>query len=204
MLNKNAKYVWTEECESAYQKIINSIADDAILYYPDWTKKFHLFVDASAYALAGILAQREQDSGRWRVITMNSIRLNSAQRNYGAVDREWLAIVKFTLRYSYYLVGSEFVIYTDHRPLTYIMYTNNMHSRIMNGMLLLQPYRFKIVYIKGPENPADYASRVMIGLHQLQVVANTTLFSVDPTYDAAMRYHTEGHMKLPETLNKQH
>ena len=38
----------------------------------------------------------------------------------------------------------------------------------MNGMLLLQPYRFKIIYIKGPENPADYPSRVMIGLQKEQ------------------------------------
>ncbi|XP_062579420.1 uncharacterized protein K02A2.6-like [Saccostrea cucullata] len=60
-----------------------------------------------------------------------------------------------------YLYGIDFELLTDHKPLEYIYSAKSKPSaRISRWVLRLQPYRFKVVYIKGKDNIADPLSRL--------------------------------------------
>ena len=61
---------------------------------------------------------------------------------------------------SKFLYGREFLLETDHQPLVYLNRTKVANPRIMRWALALQPYRFRIVAIKGSEKiGADFLSR---------------------------------------------
>ena len=59
-----------------------------------------------------------------------------------------------------YLYGVEFLLETDHKPLSYMQTAKVLNPRIMRWAMKLQPYRFRIVAIRGRDNlGADYLSR---------------------------------------------
>ena len=59
-----------------------------------------------------------------------------------------------------YLYGKEFVLETDHRPLTYLNTAKVANARLMRWALALQPFKFRVENIKGVENVgADFLSR---------------------------------------------
>ena len=50
---------------------------------------------------------------------------------------------------------------TDHKPLIYLHQAKVNNARLMRWALSLQPYRFRLMSIKGKENVgADYLSRM--------------------------------------------
>ena len=67
----NAKLIctsvtWTEECEESFQKLKELCGNTPILAYPDYTKKFKLYMDASESGLGVVLTQVKED----RIMTL--------------------------------------------------------------------------------------------------------------------------------------
>ena len=63
LLKKNATFTWTDKCESAFQELKQALLSSDILVYPDFSKDFILYTDASDYSLGYILGQKD-DQGR--------------------------------------------------------------------------------------------------------------------------------------------
>ena len=60
----------------------------------------------------------------------------------------------------YYLLGREFISYTDHRPL--LSFYNNKKKatpRIQNHLLRVQDLNFRMEFLAGKKNPSDWYSR---------------------------------------------
>ena len=61
------------------------------------------------------------------------------------------------------LNGREFILETDPSPVVHLNKSKVTNPRLMHGTLSLQPYRFRIIAIKGKDNVgADYLSRLKI------------------------------------------
>ena len=89
-----------------------------------------------------------------------SRKLQDREKSYAVIEKECLAVVWGVQKFHQYLYGREFILETDHQPLTYLNKSKTENSRLMRWALLLQQYRFRIVAIKGSENVgADYLSR---------------------------------------------
>ena len=56
----------------------------------------------------------------WHPVEFFSKRLSSAERNYSATEREFVAIKMCLERWRHFLVGIHFVILSDHAALTYL------------------------------------------------------------------------------------
>jgi hypothetical protein len=54
---KDTKYEWTMECQQALDTLKEKLVTAPILVFPDWSKLFHVHVDASSIVLGVILAQ---------------------------------------------------------------------------------------------------------------------------------------------------
>lgn len=145
------------------------------IYDPDApVLRVRIRTDASDYAVGAVL---EQDFGAgFQPIAYESKKLNSAQRNYSAYDRELLAIVHACKHWRYYLHGNQFQCVTDHSTLRHLLSQPEVtNSRRVRWLEQLQEYDMEIVYQPGKSNPADALSRLCL-LHATpygyQVVAN--------------------------------
>ena len=149
---------WNDSLEQSFQTLKGKLATSPILQLPDLNKNFTLRTDASDAGVGAVLLQ--EVAGEMFPVAYASKKLNKAQRRYSVIERECLAVVWGVLKFEPYLYGKEFVIETDHQPLTCIRKSKVANGRIMRWALALQPYRYRLKVIKGVDNVgADYLSR---------------------------------------------
>jgi len=88
----------------------------------DSDKKMRMEVNASDYAMGGVLLMEGED-GLWRLIVFLSKSLNETERNYKIHDKEMLAIIRGLESWRYLLekVQFKFEIWMDHKNLEYFM-----------------------------------------------------------------------------------
>ena len=56
LLKKDSKFQWTEECQQIFDTLKHKMVTAPILVFPDWSKEFNVYVDASSIALRAVLA----------------------------------------------------------------------------------------------------------------------------------------------------
>ena len=54
-------FIWTDECETSFEKLKGALTSAPILKSPDWGLIFHVHIDASNFAIGAILAQPRQE-----------------------------------------------------------------------------------------------------------------------------------------------
>ena len=93
-------------------------------------------------------------------IAYASKKLLPREKNYSTIEKECLGIIWGIEKFRKYLYGVEFLLETDHKPLSYLQTAKVLNPRIMHWAMRLQPYSFRIVAIRGQDNlGADYLSR---------------------------------------------
>ena len=152
---------WQDHHERAFQTLKNRLTSSPILRLPvsQEGKPFVLRTDASDIGLGAVLLQDFEGEGRLP-IAYASKKLLPRERNYSVIEKECLGIIWGVEKFRKYLYGVEFLLETDHKPLSYMLTAKVLNPRIMRWAMKLQPYRFRIVAIRGRDNlGADYLSR---------------------------------------------
>jgi hypothetical protein len=91
-----------------------------ILVFPDWSREFHVHVDASSITLGAVLAQpREGEIDH--PLSFSSRKLSTAEINYTTTEREGLAMVYALQKFRHYLLGGHFKMFTNHFALKYLV-----------------------------------------------------------------------------------
>ncbi|XP_060062936.1 uncharacterized protein LOC132543450 [Ylistrum balloti] len=153
------KVLWDMSHEKAYTTLKRLLTKKPVLKLPDLEQEFILRTDASDTALGAVLLQEE--NGQTMPVAYTSRKLLPREKNYAIVEKECLAIVWAVQKFEPYIYGKEFVLETDHQPLTYLHRSKIANARLMRWALLLQPYRLRIRAIKGQDNVgADFLSRI--------------------------------------------
>ncbi|WVZ71089.1 hypothetical protein U9M48_019713 [Paspalum notatum var. saurae] len=93
LTKKNAKYLWSPNCEEAFQTLKKLLTSAPVLAQLDVTKPFDVYCDASGNGLV----------------------------NYPSHDLELAAIMHALKIWRHYLLGNTCHIYTDHKSLKYIL-----------------------------------------------------------------------------------
>ena len=160
------KVVWTAECEAAFHDLKESMCREPVLRSPDFSLPFTVQTDASGIGLGAVLLQGE--GADKRPIQFVSRKLFPRETRYSTIEKECLAIKWALDTLKYYLVGKEFVLETDHRPLQWLHRMRDFNSRITRWHLSLQPYKFTVRYRAGKDNViADFLSRPEMDLDAL-------------------------------------
>ena len=161
LLRDGEKYDWSRECEEAFLKLKNTLMTAPVLAYPDMTKEFILYTDASAYAISYILGQRD-DQGRETVICYGGRGLRDSERAWPISQREGLALFEGVKFYHVYLAGKPFTAVTDHKALEWMtnIKLTETNGRLARWAIALQEYPMKVVYKQGKTHGnADSLSR---------------------------------------------
>uniref|UniRef100_A0A3B1K6C6 Gypsy retrotransposon integrase-like protein 1 n=1 Tax=Astyanax mexicanus TaxID=7994 RepID=A0A3B1K6C6_ASTMX len=153
-------FIWTEECENAFQTLKTKLTTAPVLGYADYSQPFVLQTDASLAGLGAVLAQVQD--GRERVIAYASRGLNPAETRYPAHKLEFLAL-KWAVTDKFYdhLYGHKFSVLTDNNPLKYVMTTAKLDATGQRWVAQLSMFDFDIRYRQGGCNAnADGLSRM--------------------------------------------
>ncbi|XP_072036952.1 uncharacterized protein [Amphiura filiformis] len=161
LLRKDEKFIWTDQCQSAFSKIKAILINAPILSAPDFLKQFKLTVDASDIGCGAVLMQ-EDEKGIDHPLCYFSKKFNKHQKNYSTIEKECLALLLALQHFEVYLCTTVYpvLIFTDHNPLTFIHRMKNKNQRLVRWSLTLQGYSLDIKHIKGKDNVvADALSR---------------------------------------------
>ena len=96
--------------------------------------------------------QRKAD--QWRPVAYASRSLSDTEKRYSQIDKEGLAITWACERFRDYLIGREFHIETDHKPLVPLLGEKDvceLPPRIQRYRMRLMRYNFTISHVAGRE-----------------------------------------------------
>ena len=154
MLRKNTQWRWGERERKLFEKIKDMLKKPLTLFHYDPTKKLQLSCDASEYGLGAVLTQTF--NGEDRPIYFASRVMSPAEKRYSQIDKEALAIIYGVKKFHNFLFGRPFVIFSDHKPLQYILGAKKgipkmVSLRIQRWAMLLEAYEFDAQYKPGKE-----------------------------------------------------
>ena len=106
-----------------------------------------LATDASQYAGGAVLFQ-EQADGLERPICFASKTFTKEQRNWSATERELWSLMFFaTEHFRHYLTANDVILYTDHKPLTYLFdKRNQVNAKLARWSAKLSRLKARVVY----------------------------------------------------------
>ena len=163
LLKKHEVFRWSDDCQSAFEKIKRLLLSVPVLMAPDFAKPFKLMVDTSDIG-SGVVLMQEGEDGIDHSVSYFSYKFNAHQKNYSTCEKETLALLLALQHFHIYLEApvEEVLVYTDHNPLVFISQMKNKNQRLMRWSLALQEYSLKICHIKGKDNVmADALSRAV-------------------------------------------
>ena len=143
-------YQWNQECQNAFVSLKQKLTTPPILAYPQFNHPFIVATDASGTAIGAVLSQDVE--GEEKVIAYWSWQLNKAERNYSTIEREALAAVAAIKEFFPYLYGKQFMLLTDHNPLTSLRGLKDTGGRLTRWLLYLQQFDMLIRYRSGKNN----------------------------------------------------
>lgn len=158
LLRKNTKFIWSDECEAAFDYFKSVLLNPPILQFPDFSKQFIITCDASKVALSGVLSQGP--IGEDLPIAFTSRKLTDAETRYSVSEQEIASVLFSITTFRCYIFGTKFLVYSDNKALQYLFQVKSPSSRLMRWKIALAGYDFQIMHIKGKSNKvADCLSR---------------------------------------------
>lgn len=156
------KFVWTDECQTAFEKVKRILTNCPVIVSPQYDREFRLYCDSSDSGAGSSLMQCD-DEGIEHPVCYFSKKYNKYQRRYSTVEKEALSLLLSVKFFDIYLSSSAFPVqvFTDHNPLTFINRMKAENQRLLRWSLTLQDYNIQVNHVKGSDNVvADALSRL--------------------------------------------
>jgi RNase H-like domain found in reverse transcriptase/Reverse transcriptase (RNA-dependent DNA polymerase)/Integrase zinc binding domain len=154
LTSKTSKWKWGDEEQQSFELIKRILGKEVLLAYPDFSKEFVIYTDASSTQLGAVISQDNKP------IAFYSRKLQPAQTRYTTTERELLSIVETLKEFRNILLGHKIIVHTDHKNLTC---KNFNTDRVLRWRLILEEYGPVLNYVKKQRNiVADALSRLGI------------------------------------------
>ena len=163
-------YEWTTRCQEAFEFLKEMLLKEPVLKYPDPSKPYTLFTDASKFAWACVLTQEyehEFDGKKRKIlhpITYMSGLFKGSQVNWATLTKEAYAIYVSVKKLDHYLQDAEVTLRSDHLPLKSFLQKNTLNTKVNNWAIDITSRcrNIQFEYIKGIKNTlADTMSRLI-------------------------------------------
>ena len=160
LTRKNSKFIWDDHCQKSFESLKKSLQSPPILAYPDTSKQFILYCDASDKAVGSVLMQKQD--GIEKPIYFLSHSLSQTQRRWPIIEKEAFSIIYSLQKLDFFLSDTHipFIIKTDHKPLKYLFTAKQSNRKLQMWSVALSAYNCSIEYVEGKKNIlADFFSR---------------------------------------------
>ena len=139
-----------------------------ILKYPDTSKPYMLYTDASKYGWAGVLTQSHTSTVDGKEITMDhpvlyiSGLFRESLLNWAALTKEMYAIYMTFKMSTFYLTGHEITLRSDHLPLKKFLRKMTLNNTVNHWSTEIESFNINFVHIPGKANGlVDTLSRLI-------------------------------------------
>ena len=156
----DVKFEWKEIHQNAFTKLKEVIIQAPILQYPDTTKPYIVYTDASDDACGAQLSQIH--NGTEFPVAFLSHTFTDTQRRRSTPEQEAYGIYFTIKKWNYYLQGADIIVRNDHKPLAQFLNGKNENTKINRWGLELASYNITFKWISGARNKAaDCLSRLV-------------------------------------------
>nr|GEU39958.1 reverse transcriptase domain-containing protein [Tanacetum cinerariifolium] len=107
LLEKDTPFIFSQECDDAFQTLKRNFTEAPILIAPDWDMPFELMCDASDFAIGADLGQHQDK--HFRPIHYASKTMIEAESKYTTTEKEMLAVVYAFEKFRRCVAGQEVV-----------------------------------------------------------------------------------------------
>ncbi|GKC14250.1 putative reverse transcriptase domain-containing protein [Tanacetum coccineum] len=160
LTQKDRKFDWGEEQETAFQLLKQKLCAAPILALPEGSDDFVVYCDASIKGLGAVLMQRT------KVIAYASRQLKIHEKNYTTHDLELGAVVFALKIWRHYLYGTKCVVFTDHKSLQHILNQKELNMRQRRWIELLSDFIANSVTPGDGEVSQVKVEQVESGVHE--------------------------------------
>lgn len=164
LLKKNTDFVWSKNCQTAFETSKALITEHNVLELFDPSKPVIVATDASPYGVGAVLSHLID--GVEKPVLFASSSLSPSEKNYSQLHREALAIIFAVKKFHKYIFGKPFKICTDHQALKEIFSPRKgtagvAAARLQRWAVILSMYDYDIEYRKSSQmQHADALSRL--------------------------------------------
>lgn len=159
--NDKTPLIWTDESIAAFERCKRELANATLLAHPAANAPLMLQVDASDVAVGAPLHQLID--GEVQPLGFYSKKLTDTQKRYSTYDRELLAAYQSVRHFKHMLEAREFVLLTDHKPLTFALNQKQDRAspRQARHLDYIGQFTQNIKHVSGNDNViADFLSRI--------------------------------------------
>lgn len=149
LTRKNIDFSWTPVQDHAFADIKNALIEPPVLRLFNPAASTELHTDASHLGIAGMLFQRDGNSGPWHLVYAVSKKTTDAEARYHSSKLELLAIVWSVTRLRQFLLTIPFVIITDCQALLHLNSHKTRNSQVARWALALQEFDFVVRHRPG-------------------------------------------------------
>lgn len=153
LLAKDAQWIWDAAQQKSFQTIKEDLTSPPVLALYDPERETKLSTDASCFGLGAVLRQR-QPTGDFKPVAYASRSMSQAERRYAQIEKEALGIAWGAERFSQFLIGKEFEIQTDHKPLVPLLGSRGLDElpvRVQRFRMRLLRFKYTISHVPGKE-----------------------------------------------------
>ena len=118
LLSKRTKFIWTNDCQQAFDKLKAIHKNEPVLLALNFAKEFKLAVDASDTGAVSAL-MLEAGYGVDHPVSYFSKKINKHQKNYSTIEKECLSLILVLQHFEVYLTypSSTTVVFSDYKSI---------------------------------------------------------------------------------------
>lgn len=159
LLKKDVKFMFGAQQKASFNQLKQAMTKKPVLAIFKYGAETELHTDASKYALAGILLQR-QDDGQMHPVIYSSIKTSEVEQNYHSYELESMAVVEHVKKWRVYLLGQPFKIKTDCKAFAETMKKKEV-PKISRWAMIMQEFDCEVIHRSGTSmKHVDALSRV--------------------------------------------
>ena len=148
----DVKFKWKETHHCAFMRLKDAITQAPILGYPDTTKPYVMYTDASDDACGAQLSQMRNKTEFPVAFLLHTF--TDTQWRWSTPEQEAYGIYFAIKKWNYYLQGADIIVRNDHKPLAQFLNGKNENMKINRWGLELASYNITFEWISGAKNKA--------------------------------------------------